>query len=81
MRLPQPCASTRSAMALMPSELGMPSKGPELTWSPASRYAESSSLPSQPGGAMTTLMGRSYFLAKSKSRWSWAGTPMTAPVP
>ena len=30
---------------------------------------------------MTTLIGRPYFLAKAKSRSSWAGTAMTAPVP
>ena len=30
---------------------------------------------------MTTRIGRSYLRANSKSRWSWAGTAMTAPVP
>ena len=30
---------------------------------------------------MTTLTGRPYSPAKSKSRWSWAGTAMTMPVP
>ena len=34
-----------------------------------------------PSGLMTTLTGRPYLRANSKSRWSWAGTPMTAPVP
>jgi len=34
-----------------------------------------------PPGWITTRMGSPYFLAKSKSRWSWAGTAMMAPVP
>ena len=29
----------------------------------------------------TTVIGRLYFCANSKSRWSWPGTPITAPVP
>ena len=37
--------------------------------------------PSQPGGATTTRISRPYFFANTKSRASWAGTPMTAPVP
>ncbi len=32
-------------------------------------------------GATTGMIGRSYFLAKSKSRWSCAGQPKIAPVP
>ena len=34
-----------------------------------------------PSGTMTTLMGSSNLRANSKSRWSCAGTAMTAPVP
>ena len=30
---------------------------------------------------MTTLIGNPYLLANSKSRWSCAGTAITAPVP
>ena len=40
-----------------------------------------SSLSSSPGGCMTTLRRRPYFLANSKSLWSWVGTAITAPVP
>jgi hypothetical protein len=32
-------------------------------------------------GWITTRIGSPYFLANSKSRWSWAGTLITAPVP
>ena len=28
-----------------------------------------------------SMTGRSYFRAKSRSRWSWAGQPKMAPVP
>jgi hypothetical protein len=40
-----------------------------------------STRPSSGGGWITTRMGISKRLANSKSRWSWAGTLMTAPVP
>jgi hypothetical protein len=30
---------------------------------------------------MTTRIGSAYLRANSKSRWSWAGTLITAPVP
>src|SRR5271168_2013752 len=34
------------------------------------------------GAAITTTgFGKLYFVANSKSRWSWAGTAMMAPVP
>lgn len=36
---------------------------------------------SDPGGRMTSTMGRSNFCAKAKSRVSCPGTPITAPVP
>ena len=32
-------------------------------------------------GLTTVLISRLYFLAKSKSLWSWAGHPKTAPKP
>ena len=35
----------------------------------------------RPSGLITTRIGRSYLRANSKSRWSWAGTAMIAPVP
>ncbi len=34
-----------------------------------------------PSGWITTSMGSEYFRANSKSRWSCAGTAITAPVP
>ena len=65
----------------MPWSLGVPLNCPELTILPASTQASLSGCPSQSGGEMTTLMGSPYFPAKAKSRVSWAGTAMTAPVP
>ena len=32
-------------------------------------------------GTITSLIGKSYFFANSKSLWSWAGTDIIAPVP
>ena len=81
--LPLPSFSRRSATAFLPSVLGMPSKSPELTITPSAVKAASMLAGSRtwPSGLMTTLTGRPYLRANSKSRWSWAGTPMTAPVP
>ncbi len=45
----------------------------------ASVMVSASSPPS--GGWTTTRTGRPFARAKSRSRWSCAGTPMTAPVP
>ena len=67
----------------MPAGDGVPSSGPESTMTPASTYASTmwSTTSGSPAGWMTTRMGISYFFANSKSRWSWAGTAITAPVP
>ena len=40
------------------------------------------STPMGPSGpTITSTSSRSYCLANSKSRWSWVGTAITAPVP
>ena len=44
-----------------------------LSWLRRSRFFS--------GFWITTRMGKPYFFANSKSRWSWAGTDMIAPVP
>ena len=59
-----------------------PSNSPELKVTPCSTDASfetSGSLPS--AFFMTGITGRPYFLAKSQSLWSCAGTLITAPVP
>ena len=52
---------------------------------PGAVYASVRSAPvrvsSQSSGRTTILIGRSYLRAKTKSRVSCAGTPMTMPVP
>ena len=70
-------------MASLAAALAMPVNWPESTRTPSSSYAavRLSALSSCPGGWITTWMGKSYFWANSKSRWSWAGTAITAPVP
>ena len=70
-------------MASLAASLRMPLKRSELTMVPTSVKAADMVAGSRisPSGWMTTLMGISYFRANSKSRWSWAGTAMTAPVP
>ena len=64
---------------------GMPVKRPELT-STSSSVCATNGLPSSSSagpsaGSTTRRMGSSNAVAKSKSRWSWAGTAMIAPVP
>ena len=59
----------------------MPSKRPEFTITPSPVYA-SASVPWAPdGGAITSTIGRPNSVANWKSRSSWAGTAMMAPVP
>jgi len=60
-----------------------PSNGPELTMTPSAANAESiaSGSRSAPSGRITMRTGSACSRANSKSRWSCAGTPMTAPVP
>ncbi len=67
----------------MPSGTCVPSNGPLCTITPGPSYASvmSSERISSSGGWMTTLIGRPYSFANSKSRWSCAGTAITAPVP
>ena len=63
---------------------GAPSHGPECTRTPSfdtASVSAASSGTSPPAGATTTRIGSRYFRANSKSRSSWAGTAMTAPVP
>ena len=70
-------------IALFPSSLEIPSNAPERTRRPgpscAAVIAAGSS--ASPSGCTTTATGRPYVRANSKSRWSWAGTAITAPVP
>ncbi len=63
---------------------GSPSYGPEPTVVPSPAQASvivaaSSAVPSS--GWTTTRTSIPYCRAKSRSRWSWAGTAMIAPVP
>ena len=44
-------------------------------------YADSTASLSVPGAATTRRIGSPNFTANSKSRSSWAGTAMIAPVP
>ena len=83
MALPMPFCRAHSAIFGMASSAVMPSKGPLLTTSPAPSYAAGIVAPSRrsPSGWMTTRTSRPYLRANSKSRWSWAGTDMMAPVP
>ncbi len=61
----------------------MPSNWPELISTSFAECSTNAPSPtgSPPAGATTGRIGRPYFWANSKSRWSCAGTPMTAPVP
>jgi hypothetical protein len=62
----------------------MPVKSPELTRTSPSACETNASpagISSPPGGATTCWIGSPNLVAKSKSRWSCAGTAMTAPVP
>ena len=71
-------------MAGRASAVGIPSKEPELHCTPSASKAASRASPSGTGpsaGRITGITGMAYLRANSKSRWSWAGTPMMAPVP
>ena len=67
-------------MRSIASALSNPSSGPELTCRPSSAVASPVSRGSV-SEATTIRTGRSNARAKSRSRWSWAGTAMIAPVP
>ena len=79
----------RSALAAMMSMASVdqrPSYSPDATTLPGSSLAAvivaaSSGTAPSPSGCITTRIGSEYFLANSKSRWSCAGTAITAPVP
>ncbi len=59
-----------------------PSNWPLLTSLPLAVNASlARSMVSPAAGSITCLIGKSYFRANSKSRWSWAGTAITAPEP
>ncbi len=71
-------------IAAMAAALSRPSSGPELTSTPWPGVAIPVSRRVGLVGrswATTTRTGRPNFRAKSRSRWSWAGTAMIAPVP
>ena len=79
-----PFSSAVFVIAAIASGLSMPVKGPDSTTVPGTVDATSIVSPdsgASPVGWITTLTGRSYLRANSKSRWSWAGTAMIAPVP
>ena len=67
--------------ARLASAVGSPSRGPELTARPSPLKASPVSTARPPAGATTWTMGSPNFLANAKSRSSWAGTAMIAPVP
>jgi len=63
--------------------LSSPVNSPESTRRPGPSHA-ASMLPGSrrsPSGCTTTRTGSPYMRANSKSRWSCAGTAMTAPAP
>ena len=80
---PVPCSSSHAVTAGMLSGVRRPSKGPEFTMMPSCSWALPMRSPCSvsPSGWMTTRIGRPCSVANSKSRWSCAGTPITAPVP
>ena len=49
--------------------------------SPASASPAKGVSASSAWAATTRMIGSAYLVENSKSRWSWPGTPMTAPVP
>ena len=58
----------------------IPFKKPELTMIPVSSLSVKASFVMSPPST-TSTMGIPNALAKSQSRWSWPGTPITIPVP
>ena len=65
----------------MASALGSPSRAPELIRVPSPEVAVPVTAGSSSPVSSTARTGRSKVRAKSRSRWSWAGTAMMAPVP
>ena len=68
-------------IAAMAAALASPSSGPEFTSVPSPGVAVPVSAGSGWSVSTTTRTGRSKLRAKSRSRWSCAGTAMIAPVP
>ncbi len=81
----RPVSASQATMAAPPSSADWPSKRPLLTrTSPsvcAMNAASTGALASTPGAATTRRIGNPNFCANRKSRSSWAGTAMIAPVP
>jgi hypothetical protein len=79
-----PRFSRYAAIASRPAALEHVENSPDSDITPSSVKAFSmvstASFPPS-SGCMTTFIGMPYFFANSKSRWSCAGTLMTAPVP
>ncbi len=72
-RVPMPRASAAVAICGMASVDQSPVKSPESTTRPGSTYASvivSGVRAAAPSGWMTTVTGRLYLRANSKSRWS-----------
>ena len=65
----------------MASRLDRPSSGPELISCPSPGVATPVSAGSGWSVSTTTRTGSPNLRAKSRSRWSCAGTAMIAPVP
>ena len=65
----------------MAAALSSPSIGPELTSVPSPWVAIPLAAGSASPVSTTTRTASPCARAKSRSRWSWAGTPMIAPVP
>ena len=82
--LARPSSASQSTIARIPSGEVRPLNRPELTSRSSGEwamYAPSSASSSVPAGAMTRRMGSPKRVANAKSRSSWAGTAMIAPVP
>ena len=80
---PMPCSPSHPDTFAIDAGLGSPSNGPEWTITPSWSYASviDAASRSSPGGWIATRTSSPCSRANSKSRWSCAGTPITAPVP
>ena len=80
---PLPCSSSQAVTCAIDAGDRTPSNGPEFTITPSWSYASVIVAASRcsPSGCTTTRIGTPWARANSKSRWSCAGTPITAPVP
>ena len=82
---PLPCSASQPTISCQASDAGRPVNRPELTITSSTvcstKALSSSSVASAPLGITTLTMGSPNFFANAKSRSSWAGTAMIAPVP